>query len=222
MSSDPVVATEESWRVIAEQRLALADLLAGLSEADWEQPSLCAGWRVRDVAAHVTLIAIPPSRGSLLVDFVKARGNYARFNTVASQRRAARRPTQLVQDFRTTAESRSVPWPANPSNVLWDLLVHAQDIAIPLGIDFRTPPEAGAAAATRIWNLRWPLWFDAKRRLGSLTLTATDADWTVGAGPVVAGPIRAILLLLTGRIEAATPLLRGEGVHSLPASDRTG
>ena len=209
------MGTEESWQVVVEQRLAIAELLAGLSEADWEQPSLCAGWRVRDVAAHVTLIPIPPSPGSLLVDFAKAGGNYARFNTVASQRRAARRPTQLVQDLRTSAEARSVPRPVNPANVMWDILVHAQDIAIPLNIRFPTPPDAGAAAATRIWELRWPFSFGAKRRLGSFTLTATDADWTIGTGPELAGPISAILLLLTGRTEAATPLLTGDGVRRL-------
>jgi uncharacterized protein (TIGR03083 family) len=212
------MGTEVSWQVVVEQRLALAELLAGLSEADWEQPSLCAGWRVRDVAAHVTLIPIPPSPGSLLVDFAKARGNYARFNTMASQRRAARTPTEIVQDLRTSAESRSVPRPVNPANVMWDILVHAQDIAVPLGIDFPTPPDAGAAAATRIWDLRWPFSFGAKRRLGPFTLTATDADWTIGTGPEIAGTISAILLLLTGRTEAATPLLTGDGVRSLATS----
>jgi len=215
MGTGASMGTDESWQVVTEQRLAMAELLAGLSEEDWEQPSLCAGWRVRDVAAHVTLMPIPPAPGSLLVDFAKARGNYAQWNTVASRRRATRTPDQLVQDFRTTAESRSVPWPANPANVMWDILVHAQDIAIPLGFDFPTPPDAGAAAATRIWELRWPFWFGAKRRLGSFTLTATDADWTIGTGPDITGPISAILLLLTGRTQAATPLLTGDGVRSL-------
>ena len=215
MGTGASMGTEESWQVVVEQRLAMAELLAGLSEAEWEQPSLCAGWRVRDVAAHVTLMPIPPSPGSLLVDFAKARGNYARFNTVASRRRAARTPTQLVQDLRTAAESRSVPRPASRANVMWDILVHAQDIAMPLGIEFPTPPLAGASAATRIWELRWPFTFGAKRRLGSFRLTATDADWTVGTGPEIAGPIAAILLLLTGRTEAATPLLTGDGVRSL-------
>ncbi|MDC5697958.1 maleylpyruvate isomerase family mycothiol-dependent enzyme [Intrasporangium calvum] len=214
MGAPESIDVEQRWQVVTEQRLALADMLAGQSEADWERPSLCAGWTVRDVAAHVTLIPIPPSRGSMLVDFVKARGNYARFNTVASQRRAARTPTQLIQDFRTTAESRSVPWPADPANVMWDILVHVQDIAIPLGIDFPTPPDAGAAAATRVWELRWPFSFGARRRLGSFRLSATDADWTVGTGPEIAGPICAILLLLTGRTEAATPRLTGKGVRS--------
>ncbi|GAA1030072.1 maleylpyruvate isomerase family mycothiol-dependent enzyme [Virgisporangium ochraceum] len=209
---------EERWQVVVEQRLALADLLAGLSEAAWEQPSLCVGWRVRDVAAHVTLIPIPPSPSSLLVDFAKARGNYARFNTTASQRRAARTPVQIVQDFRTSAESRSVPRLVSPANVMWDILVHAQDIAIPLGIDFPSPPDAGADAATRIWDLRWPFSFGAKRRLGRFKLTAADANWTIGTGPEIAGPISAILLLLTGRTEAATPLLTGDGLRSLTTS----
>ena len=212
------MGTEETWQVVVEQRLALAEMLTRLSEADWEQPSLCAGWRVRDVAAHVTLIPIPPSPGTLLVDFAKACGNYARFNTVATRRRAERTPTQIVQDLRTSAESRSVPRPASAANVMWDILVHAQDIAIPLGIDFPTPPHAGAAAATRIWDLRWPFSFGAKRRLGPFTLTATDADWTIGTGPEIAGTISAILLLLTGRTEAATPLLTGDGVRSLATS----
>ena len=212
------LGNEHGWQVVVEQRLAIAELLDGLSEAQWERPSLCAGWRVRDVAAHVTLIPIPPAPASLLVDFGKARGNYARFNTVASRRRAARTPARIVQDFRATAESRSVPWPADPRNVMWDILVHAQDMAMPLGIHLATPPEAGAAAATRIWSLRWPFSFGAKRRLGSFTLRATDADWTIGSGPEIAGPIGAMLLLLTGRTAAAIPLLTGEGVDALWAS----
>ena len=44
---------------------------------------------------------------------------------------------------------------------------------------------------------------------------ATDLDWTVGSGPDVAGPIRAILLLLTGRITTAAPLLTGPGIAQL-------
>ena len=218
MGIEAGMGVDESWQVVVEQRLALAGLLAGLSASQWEQASLCAGWRVRDVAAHVTLIPIPPSPGSLVVDFAKARGNYARFNTVATRRRAQRTPTQILQDLRSSAESRSVPRPASPANVMWDVLVHVQDIAIPLGIDHPTPPAAGAAAATRIWELRWPFSFGPKRRLGAFKLRSTDADWSVGTGPEIAGPISSILLLLTGRTAAAVPLLTGEGVPGLTSS----
>ena len=35
--------------------VGLAGLLADLSEREWRRPSLCDGWTVRDVAAHLTL-----------------------------------------------------------------------------------------------------------------------------------------------------------------------
>lgn len=46
---------EAVWRHIDQERSALADVLESLHEAAWQRPSLCRGWRVRDVAAHVTL-----------------------------------------------------------------------------------------------------------------------------------------------------------------------
>ena len=107
------------------------------------------------------------------------------------------------------------PGPANPANVMWDILVHAQDIAIPLGIDFPTPPRAGAAAATRIWELRWPFSFGAKRRLGSFALTATDADWTIGTGPEIARPDLRDPAPPDRPHQGGNPLLTGDGVHSL-------
>jgi uncharacterized protein (TIGR03083 family) len=44
----------QAWQVIDAQRLGLAGLLDDLSEHEWQQPSLCDGWTVRDVAAHLT------------------------------------------------------------------------------------------------------------------------------------------------------------------------
>ena len=206
---------DESWRVITEQRLGLARLLEGLSDDEWEQPSLCAGWRVRDVAAHVSLIALPPSPGTLLVDLLRARGNFHRLNTMASRRRAERAPNQLIADLRQHAGSRRIPIVSDQRNVLFDLLVHVQDIAIPLGVDLPMPLVPAAAGATRVWSMGWP--FSARRRLSGLRLTATDIDWTTGSGTDVRGPIRALLLLLTGRTQTALPMLAGNGLTQLSA-----
>src|SRR5688572_25891269 len=166
--------------VITEQRLGLARLLEGLSDDEWEQPSLCAGWRVRDVAAHVSLVALPPSPGSVLVDILRARGNFHRLNTMASRRRAERSPNQLIADLRQHAGSRKIPVVSDQRNVLFDLLVHVQDIAIPLGIDLPMPVVPAAAGATRVWSMGWPFW--ARRQLRGLRLRATDTDWSAGAG----------------------------------------
>lgn len=205
--------TEQSWQVIEQQRLAIADLLEGLSPEQWESPSLCAEWRIRDVAAHVSMVGLPPTTSQLLRDGIRVRGNFHRLNTVMTRERAARSTDQLVADLRLHAASRKLPAVTNQSNVLFDVLVHAQDIAVPLGLELDTPPEAARDGATRVWSMGWPFW--AKRHLRGLRLTATDVDWSVGSGADVRGPIQALLLLVTGRTATAAPRLSGEGTAQL-------
>jgi uncharacterized protein (TIGR03083 family) len=207
---------ERTWQAVEQQRLAIADLLDELTPAQWESPSLCAGWRIRDVAAHVSLVGLPPSAGSLLADMLRTHGNFHRLNTAAAKRRAGRPPRQLVADLRTSASSRKVPVVSSYRNVLFDVAVHGQDIAIPLGLDLPIPPQAAAEAATRVWTMGWPFW--AQRRLHGLRLTATDTDWSAGSGRDVRGPIRALLLLLTGRTTTAAAMLTGDGVTQLHRS----
>jgi uncharacterized protein (TIGR03083 family) len=204
---------ERSWQIIEQQRLAIADLLDGLSAEQWESPSLCAGWRVRDVAAHVSLVGLPPTPADLFMQGLRVRGNFHRLNTAMSVRRAARPTGQLVADLREHAGSRKVPAVSNHRNVLFDVLVHGQDIAVPLGLDLPMPADGAGEGATRVWTMGWPFW--AKRRLRGLRLTATDLDWAVGSGPDVTGSIRALLLLLTGRTTTAAPFLSGPGAALL-------
>jgi uncharacterized protein (TIGR03083 family) len=196
---------ETSWQVIAGQRRALADLLEGLTEAQWETPSLCARWRVRDVAAHVAMAPQPPGLGSMLADGFRARGSFDRLNHDLAVRHAARPTARLVAELREHADSRRLPFVTNYRNIVPDILVHGQDIAVPLGLPLAVPVAAAAAAATRVWDMGWP--FRARRRLGHVRLVATDTDWSVGAGAEVHGPVGALLLLLTGRTAAARPSL---------------
>ncbi|MEN3357298.1 MAG: hypothetical protein V7637_1280, partial [Mycobacteriales bacterium] len=198
---------EQRWQVIGQQRLAIADLLAGLSAEQWESQSLCSQWRVRDVAAHVALGEQPPPAADLVVYGFRARGSFHRLNTDLAVRRAALPIEQLVSDLRQHASSRKVPGVSNQRNVLFDVLVHAQDIAVPLGLDLPMPATAAHEGAARVWSMGWPFW--ARRRLRGLRLSATDIDWTVGSGAAVDGPIRALLLLLTGRTTTALPYLSG-------------
>jgi uncharacterized protein (TIGR03083 family) len=202
---------DDSWRVIAEHRMALAALLEPLTEAEWNTPSLAAGWRVRDVAAHVALAPQVPGIGSMIAEGVRARGSFHRLNHDLSVRHADTRPAErLVAELREHAASRRLPIVTNYRNILFDVLVHAQDIAIPLGRDLAMPRDAAAAGATRVWTMGWPFW--AKRRLRGVRLVATDTDWSAGSGAEVAGPIDALLLLLTGRTGAAQPKLTGPGL----------
>jgi uncharacterized protein (TIGR03083 family) len=200
---------DESWTVIAEQRRAVADLLAGLTADEWETPSLCAGWRVRDVAAHVAMAPQPPGPLTMAAEALRAGGRFHRLNHDLAVRYAARPTADLVAELREHAGSQRLPAVTNYRNMLFDVMVHAQDIAVPLGRRLSMPPEAAAAGATRVWTMGWPFW--ARRRFRGIRLTATDTDWSVGSGPEVSGPIEALLLLLTGRA-AALPRLTGAGL----------
>jgi len=144
--------------------------------------------RVRDVAAHVSLVGLPPSPGTLPVDLIRARGSLHQLNTMASLRRAERAPEQLIADLRQHAGSRKVPIVSNQRNILFDVLVHVQDIAMPLGIDLPMPVAAAAAGAARVWSMGWPFW--ARRQLRGLLLRATDTDWSAQRGRRTAGTDR--------------------------------
>ena len=204
---------EQSWQVITEQRLGLASLLEGLSDTEWEQPSLCAGWRVRDVAAHVAMAPQVPGLGSMLADGIRARGSFHRLNHDVAVRHAARPTRDIIVELRTYADSRRLPVVTNYRNILFDVLVHTQDIAIPLGRDHPMPAEAARTGAERVWTMGWPFW--ARRRLRGLRMMATDTDWSVGAGVELSGPIAMLLLLLTGRTATALPHLSGRGVQTI-------
>lgn len=83
---------------------------------------------------------------------------------------------------------------------LIDLLVHGQDLCVPLGIDRAMPRDAAVAAAQRVWQMGFP--FQARRRLAGQRLIAVDVEFDVGEGREVRAPIRDLLMLMTGRSAA--------------------
>jgi len=204
---------DEVWRAIDAERVSLADLLDSLGEQEWETPSLCAGWRVRDVAAHLTLAQMRPPPA--VVAALRARGNFNRMIHDTAVRRARRlAAAEYAPRLRAMAGSRRKAPGVSHLEPLIDVLVHGQDIAIPLGR--RRPMSAGAAAAAadRVWPNLFP--WRAERKLGGFRFAATDCSWSAGDGLLVEGPIGAILLLLTGR-PAGLAQLSGPGAGELSA-----
>ena len=201
------------WAEVRTMRLRIADLLDSLRPEEWDAPSLCRGWRVRDVAGH--LVVTPTvTTWQLVAAAPRARFDPNRVNTLFAVRAGSRRPEEIVARIREYAGERRTAKVLDPRNVLLDVIVHSQDIAIPLGRDLPVPPAPTREGLERVWEMGWP--FNARRRLAGVTLRATDADWTVGAGPEISGPALALLLLLTGRRGAVEGSLHGPGVEALP------
>jgi hypothetical protein len=135
----------------------------------------------------------------------------------ARQRAAAWSTGEIIASIRATAGSRRHNFGVTCRETLIDILVHAQDIAVPLGLVYPVPPGPAAAAATRMWTMRWPPPFPARRTLERFRVTATDIDWSAGQGPRVDASIGAILLLSAGRL-AALPDVSGPGATALTAA----
>jgi uncharacterized protein (TIGR03083 family) len=195
----------QMWQTIDSERAATADLLAGLTDVEWTYPSLCTGWTVREVAAHLSL-AHRTGVGVVLREIVKARGS---FNRMIDQtaRAEARRPTEeLVAELRGAVGVHRLAPGQSLKNAMMDVMVHTQDMALPLGIERHMPIEAAVVSADDLWRIGFP--FHARKRLAGYRLVATDADWSAGEGSEVSGPIEALLMLLAGR-SATIPRLTG-------------
>ncbi|MBC3192415.1 maleylpyruvate isomerase family mycothiol-dependent enzyme [Pseudonocardia sp. C8] len=201
------------WQVLDSERDRAADLLESLSPEEWERPTPCAGWRVREVAAHLALGPRTTVR-QVLVEIVRARGSFDRMIDQTARRHARRPAPQLVADLRGCVGSRRLAPGQTLAVAMMDALVHGQDIAVAVGRRHPVPPEAGRVAAELLWRTGFP--FHARRRLAGFALRATDADWSAGTGAEIRGPIEALLPLLAGRT-ATLPRLGGAGAAVLAA-----
>ncbi|UXA16732.1 maleylpyruvate isomerase family mycothiol-dependent enzyme [Mycobacterium sp. SMC-4] len=186
--------TEAAWRHIDVQRSELAGLLEDLDTDAWRTPSLCRGWTVGHVAAHLTHSTLGAPR--MLWEI--ARGGF-RMNAVIDRmaRADGGTPAEVAARLRSTVGCRRHPPGTTVFDPLTDVLVHTQDICVPLGIARVMPTEAAVAAAHHVWSRGFP--FHARRRLAAKHLMATDADFAVGQGDPVQAPIRDLLMMMTGR-----------------------
>lgn len=186
----------------AAERAEMADFLGSLSPEQWESPSLCAGWRVRDVAAHVVSYE---ERGRLEVLAMLARARFrpGRFNEEAMAEFRHLAPAELVAFLRSHLQPRGTTAARGGGVGLVDGLIHHQDMRRPLGVPREIPAE----------RLRYALPFavTAPPLAGfwhgrGVRLVATDLDWAHGRGPEARGPGEAVLMALAGRRGVAAEL----------------
>jgi uncharacterized protein (TIGR03083 family) len=212
MASNQVAGTAELWGLIHEQRQKVGDLLGTLTDAEWEAPSLCAGWRVRDVAAHMveTHLMTPPR---FLGKFAASGFRFDSFAANGIAAHATQSTADLLAQFRETAPRTTAP-PGPKPTWLAEALIHGEDVARAVG---RSVPSSPAALVTTADFCRGttPL-LHGKQRSAGLRLRATDVDWTAGDGPEVSGPAASLILAITGR-KAALADLSGDGLETLTA-----
>jgi uncharacterized protein (TIGR03083 family) len=183
---------------IAAERAELAAILGALSPEQWDVPSLCAGWQVRDTVAHLTM----PFRYSilqLLGELFRSRGQFD-----AMTDRCARRDGAILSSDRLAAavgENVDHPWRPPGGGYLGALthdVVHGFDVTVPLGIARRLPPDTLRLVLASLTAPRSLRFFGPD--LGDRRLRALDVDWSLGSGTrELTGTAEALVLVLAGR-----------------------
>jgi len=198
-------------RHIRAERSDLIQLLETLSPAEFEAPSLCEGWAVRDVAAH----AISYDRISPLLYvpmFLVSGFSIDRTNRLLVWWWRRRDTAAIVQALRRSPTPRGMMRLLGPRIALLDIFVHQQDIRRPIGRPRQIPPDRLAAVGELLRHHR--IGAGGVKRAKGLRFEAEDIDWTAGDGPAVRGPAEALLMALAGR-PTALDELTGEGKEEL-------
>jgi len=202
----------EPFAVIATERHAFADTLTTLTPEQWARPSLCEGWLVKDVAAHL-LVGPTTSMPEFLIAMATSRFNFDRANRKLTAARADRSTEEIVALIREHADSRFTPPGQNWRAPLMDLFIHRLDCLVPLDI----PTDRPLAPWTDILEFlvqQGTRRLFTKRPAPDVTLAATDVNWEHGSGPRVEGTAEALGLVLAGRAAGLTRLT-GPGVDIL-------
>ncbi|GAA3226916.1 maleylpyruvate isomerase family mycothiol-dependent enzyme [Dactylosporangium siamense] len=179
------------------ERGELAEVFAGLTDEQWDAPSLCAGWRVREVLAHTTM---PFRMGTAEFgwEMLRSGGRFGRMADRVARRDAARMPAPaLVAALRDNIAHPWSPPGGGAVGALSHEIIHGLDSTVALGLDRRVPAD------------RLLLVLDAMRPrnvayfgvdLTGVRLEATDVDWGRGSGAPLRGLAQDLLLVVCGRL----------------------
>lgn len=193
-----------------DERADLAAFLMTLSPAQWQAPTLCTRWRVRDVVAHVVSYDELDVRG-LLALVIQGRFRPAQVNAAALASYSTRSPAQLLALLTAQPQPRGLPAALGGRVALTEGLIHHQDIRRALGMPRAIPPERLLPALRLaliapdiggLWHIR------------GLRLVATDLRFSAGVGLEVRGAGEALLMAIAGR-RGVVSELSGPGQRKL-------
>jgi len=191
--------------LIAAERQALATGLSGLTPEQWDTPTLCAGWRVREVTAHITM----PFRYSTEQYLRELQASHGDFNQMAdrcARRDAARPAAELLAALADNVHNPWQPPGGGPVGALCHDVIHGLDITVPLATGRRVPEQHLLTVLGFLTGRGGGEVFGTD--LARVTLRADDLDWSYGSGEPVTGLGQHLLLAMAGR-RLPAGLLRG-------------
>jgi uncharacterized protein (TIGR03083 family) len=185
---DPQAAT-------AAEFMRLGDILEPLSADEWDTPSLCAGWRVREVVAHMTMAA-RYGPAEFVAELQECNGDFTVLSNRVAERDGALPTATLIGNLRDETMHQWTPPGGGSIGALNHVVIHALDITTPLGIA-RPADAAVLAVLDHLTSGGVHAYFGID--VDGIRLEATDAEWTFGSGARTAGTASDLVLWLSGR-----------------------
>jgi uncharacterized protein (TIGR03083 family) len=183
--------------MIAAERQDLADLLSSLPREEWDAPTLCAGWRVRELVAHMTM-PFRYSGARFARELVKSAGRFDAMADRCARRDAASMPADaLLASLRDNIANPWRPPGGGHAGALTHDVIHGLDFTVPLGIERRVPQDRLLVVLKGIAGQRAMKHFGTD--LAGIELRAEDMDWSFGAGQLVTGRAQDLALVVCGR-----------------------
>ncbi|TDP42116.1 maleylpyruvate isomerase family mycothiol-dependent enzyme [Nocardia ignorata] len=198
------------WALPHAERASLADDLARLDDDQWSSPSLCGGWTVEDVVAHLTAGA-STGRMRWLVSVLGARFDFDKHNERRKAEHLGTTPAETLDGFRAVVDSTTAP-SGDTAAWLGEIVVHAQDIRSPLGLT--TTPSIEATTAVAEFFAGRDFTVPSRTLIEGLRLEATDGPFTHGTGPLVRGTTIALTMAMASRVTYCDDLT-GPGLPTL-------
>jgi uncharacterized protein (TIGR03083 family) len=202
---------EQVFRAVADERTTIAALLDELGPDQLATSSLCAGWDVKTVAAHL-VSDFSDGFWGFLASGVR-HGSIDRGIDALARRRAQASAAEIAETLRREAGHRLSPPVTGPLSGLTDVLVHGADMRIPLGVPHRPDPRWVARVLDFLTGPT-QLGFFPRRRLRGVALRDEDTGQAWGKGELIRGPGMAVMLAICGRLVAFDDLT-GPGVPVL-------
>jgi uncharacterized protein (TIGR03083 family) len=205
MTTPPATSDAHLQPAVAAEFAGLADLLAAASDAQWDTPSLCEGWRVREVVAHLTMAARYPEE-EFMAELRRREFDFTRLSNEVAARDAKLPASELIACLRSAVMQRWTPPGGGYHGALNHVVIHGLDVTVPLGAPRRSPDETIRVVLDDLTagggHARFGMVIDGRH------LQASDLDWSHGSGPALRGAAADLALALCGR---AVPAGRLEG-----------
>jgi len=213
MITSPATRSQLAQEVAAERR-ELADVLSSWPAECWDRATLCAGWRVRELVAHMTM-PFRYSTARFVAELVRSGGRFSAMADRCARRDAAAPVSELLSALRDNATNPWTPPGGGLAGALTHDVIHGLDATVPLGIGRRVPAERLRIVLESVSGPGALRHFGTD--LSGIELLADDLDWSFGSGQPLAGAAQDLALIVCGR-KLPAGRLRGEQAARFTAS----